>query len=206
MKISKFVKLVKDTGRCIVADVAGDGIWLGNGHALYRAAGLPKMEGSEQVRTVLDVPEKAWKKIHLQLERYEDVRDVMGLNLDDYDEREQRTEKVRVVAAPDGLWASCRRCADGELIFYREELLAPFMDEIKDSDCIDYTVRRAVSGQRDLMLRDGMNVLAAVMPMKVISEEYLAQLAEFEALCAEQPCRERERALQGEESTGEEQK
>ena len=51
-----------------------------------------------------------------------------------------------------------------------------------------------------------MNVLAAVMPMKVISEEYLAQLAEFEALCAEQPCRERERALQGEESTGEEQK
>ena len=88
MKISKFVKLVKDTGRCIVADVAGDGIWLGNGRALYRAAGLPRMEGSEQVRTVLDVPEKAWKKIHLQQERYEDIRDVMGLDLADYDEQE----------------------------------------------------------------------------------------------------------------------
>lgn len=59
MKISKYVKLVKETGRCIVADVAGDGIWLGNGYALYRATGLPWMEGDEQVRTVLDVPEKS---------------------------------------------------------------------------------------------------------------------------------------------------
>ena len=39
MKISKFVKLVKGTGRCIVADVAGDGIWLGNGHAPEQETG-----------------------------------------------------------------------------------------------------------------------------------------------------------------------
>lgn len=206
MKISKFVKLVKDAGRCIVADVAGDGIWLGNGHALYRATGLPRMESSEQVRTVLDVPEKVWKKIHLQMERYEDVRDVMGVSLDDYDGREKRTEKVRVAASMHGLWASCRRCADGELIFYREELLASFADEIKESGYIDYTVRRAKSGQPYLMLRDGMNALAAIMPMKVASEEYLAQLAEFEALCTEQLCREQAPAITGGENDGEGQK
>lgn len=194
MKISKYVKLVKETGRCIVADVAGDGIWLGNGYALYRATGLPWMEGDEQVRTVLDVPEKSWKKIYLQQEHFENIRDVMGLNLADYDDQEQQTEKVRVAAAPDGLWASCRRCADGELIFYQEGLLAPFMDEIKDSDYIIYTVRRMANGQRYLMLHDGMNVLAAIMPMKVVSEEYLASLAEFEALCTEQLYRERARA------------
>ena len=32
------------------------------------------------------------------------------------------------------------------------------------------------------------------MPMKVVSEEYLASLAEFEALCTEQLYRERARA------------
>lgn len=68
------------------------------------------------------------------------------------------------------------------------------MDEIKDSDYIIYTVRRMANGQRYLMLHDGMNVLAAIMPMKVVSEEYLASLAEFEALCTEQLYRERARA------------
>ena len=82
MKISKFVKLVKDTGRCIVADVAGDGIWLGNGHALYRATGLPRMESSEQVRTVLDVPEKAFYYNEFRKgERYTYSEDCLFLNV-----------------------------------------------------------------------------------------------------------------------------
>lgn len=193
MKISKYVKLVKNTGRCIVADVEGSGIWLGTGHGFYRATNLPSMEGREQVRTVLDVPEKAWEKVHLTEERFESVRNVMGMNLSDYDKNEKRTEKVRVAAAPDGVWAACRRCDDGELIFYRESLLAPIMDEVEDSEYIIYTVRRTESGQRYLAVHDGMDLLAVIMPMNVVSEEYLANLAEFEALCTEQLYRERAR-------------
>lgn len=193
MKISKYVKLVKNTGRCIVADVEGSGIWLGTGHGFYRATNLPSMEGREQVRTVLDVPEKAWEKVHLTEERFESVRNVMGMNLSDYDKNEKRTEKVRVAAAPDGVWAACRRCDDGELIFYRESLLAPIMDEVEDSDYIMFTVRRMTNGQRYLAVHDGMNLLAAVMPMQVVSQEYLASLAEFEAMCTEQLYREQAR-------------
>lgn len=194
MKISKYVKLVKNTGRCIVADVEGSGIWLGTGHGFYRATNLPSMEGREQVRTVLDVPEKAWEKVHLTEERFESVRNVMGMNLSDYDKNEKRTEKVRVAAAPDGVWEACRRCDDGELIFYRESLLAPIMDEAEDSEYIIYAVRWTESGQRYLAVHDGMDLLAVIMPMNVVSEEYLANLAEFEALCTEQLYRERARA------------
>ena len=117
MKISKFVKLVKNAGRCIVADVENSGIWLGNGYGFYRATNLPRMEGAEQVRTVLDVPEKAWEKVYLTEEWYGNAQNVMGMNL-----------------------------------------------------------------------------LAAIMPMRVVSEEYLGRLAEFEAMCAEQLNRERARA------------
>lgn len=80
------------------------------------------------------------------------------------------------------------------MIFYRENLLSPIMDEVENSDYIVFTVRRMTSGQRYLAVHDGMNLLAAIMPMKVVSEEYLGQLAEFEAMCAEQLYRERARA------------
>ena len=55
MKLSKFANLVKNGGRCAVLHVAGSGIWLSTGTAIYRATELPDMEGSEQVRTVLDM-------------------------------------------------------------------------------------------------------------------------------------------------------
>lgn len=193
MKISKFVKLVKNAGRCIVADVEDSGIWLGNGYGFYRATNLPKMSGREQVRTVLDVPEKAWEKVHLEEEEFESVRNVMGMNLSDYDKGEKRAEKVRVVAALDGVWAACCRCNDGELIFYRESLLSPIMDEVENSDYSMFTVRRMTNGQRYLAVHDGMNLLAAVMPMQVVSQEYLVSLAEFEAMCTEQLYREQAR-------------
>ena len=65
MKLSKFANLVKNGGRCTVLHVAGSGIWLSTGTAIYRATELPDMEGSEQVRTVLDMTADAWKKVYL---------------------------------------------------------------------------------------------------------------------------------------------
>lgn len=117
MKMSKFTRLVKQTGYCFVADVQGSGMWLGNGHALFRAANLPLMEGREQVRTVLDIPEKAWEKIVLEEESYPGTTDVKGFDLSDCVQDEKQTKKVRVSASLDGKWTSCRRCDDGELVF-----------------------------------------------------------------------------------------
>lgn len=71
-----------------------------------------------------------------------------GLNLADFETGEQDTTKLKMLAAPDGLWCACRRRADtGELIFYQEKLLYPIGDQIKDSDYIRYTARRMAGGQ-----------------------------------------------------------
>lgn len=195
MKISKYVKLVKNGGYCAVIHVEGSGIWLGTRTALYRATELPDMEGEEQVRTVLDMPEKAWEKVHLEEKWFESVRDIFGMNLADYEDGEQDTEKLKVIAAPDGLWCDCRRCVnDGELIFYQEGMLSPLTEQIKDSGYIRYTVRKMGNGQRYLVVHDGFEVLAAIMPVQIATEKYLADLSEFQALCTEQFYRERERA------------
>ena len=195
MKISKYVRLVKSGGYCAVVHVAGSGIWLGTRAAVFRATELPDMAGEEQVRTVLDMPEKAWEKVHLDEQWSESVKKVFGLNLADYEDGEQDTEKLKVMAAPSGMWCACRRCVDdGELIFYQESLLSPIAERIRDSEYVRYTVRKQGSGQRYLVVHDGFEVVAAIMPMKVVTKEYLADLSEFQALCTEQFCREQERA------------
>lgn len=82
---------------------------------------------------------------------------------------------------------------DGELIFYREAMLSPLAEQIKESDYIRYTVRKMESGQRYLVVHDGFEVLAAIMPVRIVTEKYLADLSEFQALCTEQFYRERAR-------------
>lgn len=199
MKLSKYAKLVKEGGYCSVVHAEGSGIWLGTRAALFRATELPDMVGEEQVRTVLDIPEKAWEKVHLEEKWVDSVHDIFGLNLADFETGEQDTTKLKMLAAPDGLWCACRRRADtGELIFYQEKLLYPIGDQIKDSDYIRYTARRMAGGQPYLVVHDGFEVLAAVMPVHVVTEEYLVDLSEFQALCTEQFYRERSRAAANE--------
>lgn len=194
MKLSKFANLVKNGGRCAVLHVAGSGIWLSTGTAIYRATELPDMEGSEQVRTVLDMTADAWKKVYLTEDWPESVSNVLGLNLAPYAQGEQDTEKLKVAAVPNGLWCSACRCkVDGELIFYNEAYLAPLAEEIKKSEYIYYTARQTEAGQRYLVVHDGMDVMAAIMPMNILKEEYINDLAEFQALCMEQFYKDKER-------------
>lgn len=160
MKLSKFVKLVKEGGYCMVVHAEDSGIWLGTRAALFRATELPDMVGEEQVRTVLDVPEKAWEKVHLEEKWVDSMHDIFGLNLADFEAGEQDTVKLKM---------------------------------LKDSDYIRYTARRmAASGQPYLVVHDGFEVLAAVMPVQVVTEDFLADLSEFHALCTEQFYRQRD--------------
>lgn len=134
------------------------------------------------------------EKVYLTEDWPESVSNVLGLNLAPYAQGEQDTEKLKVAAAPNGLWCSACRCkVDGELIFYNEAYLAPLAEEIKKSEYIYYTARQTEAGQRYLVVHDGMDVLAAIMPMNILKEEYINDLAEFQALCMEQFYKDKER-------------
>ena len=195
MKLSKYAKLVKNEGYCNVVHVVGSGIWLGTQEAIFRATELPDMEGEDQVRTVLDMTEKAWKKVYMTESHAESVRNILGMNLAEFEKGEQKTEKLKMVAAYCGHLVSVLRCEnDGEIIFYDESLTGPIAEEIKNSEYIIYTVRKTASGQRYLVVRNGLNVLAAIMPVQVVTQEFLADLSEFQAICTEQYYREKDRA------------
>lgn len=195
MKLSKYAALVRKGGYCIAAHVEGDGVWLGTSAAIYRAAELPDAEGEEQIRAMLDISEKAWEKVYLKEVWVESVRDIFGMDLSPYVKGEQDAEKLRTAIAPNGLWSSVVRCKqDDELLFYNDGLLSPLQEELKDSDYVKYTVRIRQDGSRFLVVHDGLDVLAAVLPRLIINEEFLGDLAEFQALCTEQFYREKNRA------------
>lgn len=75
------------------------------------------------------------EKVYLTEDWPESINNVLGLNLAPYAQGEQDTEKLKVAAAPNGLWCSACRCkVDGELIFYNEAYLAPLAEEIKKAN------------------------------------------------------------------------
>ena len=204
MKLSKYAALVRREAYCAVYRVQNDGVWLGLRGALYRAGELPEFSGREQTRAILSLDDKQMDKVYLREFDCEEMQNVSGYNLRDYDPGEQATKPVAMVAAVKGMYASALRTNDGELIFYNENYLAPLSDVLKDSDYLEMTVRRLSSGQRYIAVKDGFNILAIIMPMRIVCETFLAELQEFEALCTEQLFRERARAEAGEAAEADE--
>lgn len=197
MKLSKYAQVAKREGTCILCNVAGDGVWLATRSSVYRASDLPKIGSDEEMRAVLDLTEKEWKKIYYKKTDCESLDDVMGMCLQDYDRQEAYAKKLKMQAVCSGKLATGLLCSDGELIFYDESLLGPVQKEIDDSEYVETVVRKHANGTRYVVIKNGFEVIAAVMPLNVVTQEYLAQLAEFEAYCTKQYARERER-LSGE--------
>lgn len=194
MKLSKYAALVKREAYCAVFRVQNDGVWLGLPGAMYRAGELPEFSGREQTRAILSLDDKQMDKVFLREYDCETLQNVIGFNLQEFDPGEQATRPVAMVAAAKGMYVSALRTPDDELIFYNESYLAPLSDVLKDSNYLEMTVRRLASGMRYIAVKDGFNILAIILPMKVVCEKFLADLQEFEALCTEQFFRERAQA------------
>lgn len=193
MKLSKYAQIAKREGCCSLLNVAGDGVWLATRSAVYRASDLPQIESGEKMRAVLDLTEKDWKKIYYKTNECESLDNVLGMYLRNYDEQEAYAKKMQMQAVYKGRLATGLLCSDGELVFYDESLLGPVAKEIEDSDYVETVVRKYATGQRYVVVKNGFEVIAAVMPLNIVSQEYLEKLAEFEVHCTQQYAREKAR-------------
>ena len=135
MKLSKYAQIAKREGYCAMCNVVGDGVWLATRSAVYRASGLPLIESSEEMRAVLDLTEKDWKKIYYkEANECESLDNVLGMYLRNYDKQEAYAKKLQMQAVYKSRLATGLLCSDGELVFYDESLLGPVANEIEDSD------------------------------------------------------------------------
>lgn len=193
MKLAKYAQIAKREGCCSLLNVAGDGVWLATRSAVYRASDLPLIDSSEEMRAVLDLTEKDWKKIYYKTNECESLDNVLGMYLRYYDEQEAYAKKLQMQAVYKGRLATGLLCSDGELVFYDESMLGPVAKEIDDSEYVETAVRKYATGQRYIVVKNGLEVIAAVMPLNIVSQEYLEKLAEFEVYCTQQFAREKAR-------------
>jgi len=192
MKLSRYTKLVKQSGLCTVLHVKGDGIWLATRAAFYKAAGMPDITGSE-ITAVLDINSKEAQKIYIEEECCAGVHDIFGMDLTASTAQDIETYSIPVSAVKNGVYATALVCKDGELVFYDDKWLLPVMDVFKESDYVNMVVRVTEKGTRYIVVKDGLEVIAAIMPLKVVDEVFLKDLASFEKRCIEQFRREQSR-------------
>lgn len=187
MKISKFVQIIKETGQCIVFHAPGE-IYLSTGHSIYKASEFPELTGASQIAAVLDIEPKKLKKIHINEERCQNRENISGYDLSEGTiDGEMEISKLETAAVVDGNIYTAFRCKSNELIFFDEQLLAPLKDRIKDEEAyLNYTVRTHPEGHKYIVVKDGFEVLAAILPVKVLSEKYIRKLRAFYIQCEEQ--------------------
>lgn len=186
MKLSKFAALVKRKGRCRVIR-QGDHTWLSLGCAIYKADGMPEIHGSTQAQTVLDLPDKAWKKIFYDEDTAESAGDICGIDMTENVREERQTEAHPMqLCYKKGIITTALRCDDGELVFYDASLIGPVADIVRDSDYAQIVARKNSAGITMIVVKNGFEPIAAIAPIKMLNKDFVADLADLDSLCVEQ--------------------
>lgn len=193
MKLSKFAAIVKRTKVCTLLHVDGSGIWLATRGAVYKATELPEIHGGEQLCTVLDIDPTAARSIHTDETHFTGADNIFGMDLTDTADELEAAAYTNMQLIYKGRAFSALLCSSGELVFYDADLLAPLSNTTKHSDYVRFTVRSAKSGERIITVKDGFEVLAGITQIRLLDEEFMKELAEFESMCAAQYMLERQR-------------
>lgn len=201
MKVGKYVRLIKKKGYGVWINSNDGEVYLATGASIYKAPGLPCVSGDSTIKAVLDIDQKAAEKILLKEEYASSVSDVIGYDLSDFGAAgESEAKRMKVAAVIDGAIYSALQYNGVEIIFYDQELLAPLSDKLNDKDgsaYISYAVREhKKTGHPFIVVKDGFQTLAAIMPVAVLSDDYISELQDFQLMCIDQLNRDKARALE----------
>ena len=152
------------------------------------------MSGREQIGAVLDIEPKKLKKIQIEEKHSREKSDIWGLNLEDASAvSEQDAERLETVAVIDGnCWAALAYDA-GKMLFFDESLLSPLADRLNNEyrkPYIRYAVRYRDDGSCYIVIKDGLEMLGAILPVKVLTDRYIDILWAFCSMCEKQLRRE----------------
>ncbi len=175
MKTKKAIDLCKKTGVLnIYCDK--DVQWISNGAAIYSLWGLPELD-EISVCLAYDIDGKKAEK--MTVKRYPELPDT--LNLENNTPTEAQLEEytkfglrymgrdLRVLIAKDGV------------IFIDKAYLSPLSD-IPYEDLF-YFARTDGSGQTYIAVKQGFEIVAAIYPVRVIEESFVAEINTFAQLC-----------------------
>ena len=171
MKIAAIAKVIKDRGSCHIVRIHGaedteTSMFIGTGSELYSLEGFPKPWTEAEIMTMLGMQKKQWEDVIYKESLCDTAEYVCGMNLEDALQNEIECRKSSINLCIGGALLMGLMTPDEKTIdFIPVSKLAPVMDEIKKSDYINYCLRRAKNGSRYYVVRDGMMVRAAILPI-----------------------------------------
>lgn len=173
MKIAAIAKVIKDRGSCHIVRIHGaedteTSMFIGTGSELYSLEGFPKPWTEAEIMTMLGMQKKQWEDVIYKEYLCDTAEDVCGMNLEDAVQNEVECKTSYINLNIGGALLMGLTDPDEKAIdFIAASRLVPVMDEIKKSDYINYCLRHTTSGSRYYVIRDGMIVRAALLPINL---------------------------------------
>lgn len=193
MKLTKFTKLVKKSGICTVIEIEDAGIWLTDGHAIYKASELPHMDDILQVYAILDIaPNKKKSPVVDIVDNGSDLNygSISLADCPEPDAKEVEAEELMIQASYKHSIFNVLFSKGGELLFYNADYLAPIIDRVEEG-----YVRFFIRGKgknKYIAVKDGFQLIAVIAPVKFLSDEYITELQDYHLACMDQLEKEKE--------------
>lgn len=179
MKISNIAQKCKETKSAYIIDCRSYQ-FIGNGHAMYKAAGLPEIN-PENIPALFGLSQKDW------IDNWTSRRvpqTAVGISFDDFNESDELAEQPYTSIVLNG---EVIRCFIGnrskEMIFVKGWYI-----ENLSSDETEYYMRRTHGGKPVLAVKAGLLTEAIIYPMSVFPKKLSDRMFDFAGAIATQ-CR-----------------
>ena len=187
MKLAAIAKLIKADGYCKLYKVFYDDcrtydLYIGTKTAIFPLTGFPKAQNESELATLLGISKKEWADIEFDNDCPDDLHHIEGMDLDDTADGEMDCVTGRIGIR----YCGCELVpmiepVSGTVGFVDAKQIMPVADEIRKSGYFKYCARKMASGGRYYVIKDGMVVRGAVLPVKLepLAKSGLRELADM---------------------------
>ena len=174
MKLAAIAKLIKADEYCklykVIYDVGSNyDLYIGTKTAIFPLTGFPKAQNESELATLLGISKKEWADIQFGADYCPNgINDIEGMSLEDTADGEMDCVTGRI---------SIRYCGcellpmieptSGTVGLVDAKQIMPVVDEIRKSGYFKYCVRKMASGGHYYVIKDGMVVRGAMLPVKL---------------------------------------
>lgn len=194
MKLKKVAALCAKIGAFYLFDEIGEGgelirQWLGDGRSAYPLSGLPVL-GESNLCAMFDIPEKKQKKCFFKRETIPE-----SLNVEDYAKGERTLYDEWPTVEHNGYVVKPLSTND-DIMFVQTAYLSPLEDM---ADYLRFYERVDDTGQAYIVAKNGMEIVAVIMPVDTIKLGFVEKLEALAHKCRvaveKQEERKREKAM-----------
>ena len=203
MKLAAIAKLIKADGYCKLYKVFYDDcrtydLYIGTKTAIFPLTGFPKAQNESELATLLGISKKEWADIEFDNDCPDDLHHILLSHCVQKTSMEfivQGIKRIHINVLRYGRpltgrigirYCGCELVpmiepVSGTVGFVDAKQIMPVADEIRKSGYFKYCARKMASGGRYYVIKDGMVVRGAVLPVKLepLAKSGLRELADM---------------------------